>query len=50
MTAIWAAHLRFHYRISPRKWKEDKYTESEIIEWWNEYHFIKTQLGEISKD
>ena len=48
MVEQYAAHLRFHYGISPKKWREDEYTEEEIIEWYFEYVFIKTELGEIT--
>lgn len=47
MSAIYAAHLRFHWRISPRDWDEARYTEEEILEWYYEFFFIKEQLGEI---
>jgi len=49
MSAIWAAHLRFHWRITPRQWKEMKLTEEEIFEWYYEFFFIKEQLGEIEE-
>ena len=41
MTDIYAAHLRHHYRISPREWRLSKYSEQEILEWYFEYFFIK---------
>ncbi len=45
----WSAHLRFHYRISPKQWKKMKLSEQDILEWWFEYIFIKDELGEIKK-
>ncbi len=44
-----AAHLRFHFKITPRQWKEANYTEEEILEWMVEFYFIKEELGEVKK-
>ncbi len=48
MLEQYAAHLRFHWKITPRQWALDMYSEAEIIEWWYEFIFVKEQLGEIT--
>ena len=44
------AHLRFHFRITPRQWKKSNYSDEEIVEWYNEFYYIKEQLGEVKSD
>jgi len=50
MLERYAAHLRFHWRISPRNWEKMKLKESEIIEWYYEFIYIKEELGEIKRE
>lgn len=50
MVQQFAAHLRFHYRISPKSWKEMDLSDEEVLEWYFEYIFIKEELGEIVRN
>lgn len=50
MLERYAAHLRFHYRILKSEWDKLKYTDSDILEMWYEYIFVKEELGEIKTE
>ncbi len=49
MLEQYAAHLRYHFRILKKDWDNRKFSDLEVLEMYQEYLFIKEELGEVKK-